>query len=719
MNQQDDTMSGQSDEQVAVTHVVSDSVEQLQEKVRQLETELQQSKEDLQRCVEYSAQVVKKLKKSREEFVTIFDSVPAMIWYRNPEGKILRVNQCAADSVGSPLRELIGKNYYELFPDGAERSRQQDMEVIQTGQPIRHQLRRFKAFDGSIHWALVDRIPLRNKKFGTISGVMVFAQNITDRKKAEDRLVRAKQEIEIANKQLKAIAERAKESADRAHRSNQAKSEILATSSHDLRTPMNAIIGFADLLMRTELDDEQTDYANTIHRSASGLLALINDILEFSKLEAGKMNIDIASCNLPTLIEDIRTMIEPGARSKGLEFRVQTDPRLPETIFTDSLRLKQCLVNLIGNAVKFTDTGHVALYAAMEEQGGQPRIRFDVEDTGIGISEQRQEAIFKSYSQEEVSTARKYGGTGLGLTITKQLTELLGGSISLASRQGEGSTFSIVLPLLTQIEDAACKLQKFGPRNRKEDTRQQYKGRILLAEDNIPSRLMINFLLRRTGLDVKSCSNRRELLEKLDKFEFDLILLNLSIEDNQGISIVRQLRGQNIDIPIIVVDEHDEIQRQEAVEAGCSEYLTKPLSRRRIYEAISDVLEQKPYIESIKALHSRADDAAENDALLSQDNALPGETINPEELTQMLPELIQELQHVLADADFSQAADIFKVLSRVAQVWGNPEFRTKLELLQDSDLLKSNTPEQTEEIINELTLVCRQMTPAASQTNAD
>jgi len=450
MNSQTDPKTG-TDEQASA---VSQSVERLEDRVRQLEAELNQSKTELQRCVNYSTLVVKKLKKSREEFITIFDSVPAMIWYRNPEGKILRANQCAADSVGLGQRELIGKDYYELFPDRAERSRLQDAEVIQTGRPIRQQLRKFKAFDGNTNWAMVDRIPLRNKKHGTISGVMVFARNITEQKQAEDRLVRAKKEIELANRQLKESAERANESADRARRSNQTKSEILAASSHDLRTPMNAIIGFADLLLRTELDDEQVDYANTIQRSASSLLALINDILEFSKLEAGKMSIDITSCHLPTLIEDIHNMIEPGAHSKGLEFNVQADTRLPETVFTDPLRLKQCLVNLIGNAVKFTDAGHVALYASLEEQAGQQYMRFDVEDTGIGISEQRQEAIFKSYSQEEVSTARKYGGTGLGLTITKQLTELLGGHVSLASTQGEGSTFSITLPLLTHIEDA-------------------------------------------------------------------------------------------------------------------------------------------------------------------------------------------------------------------------------------------------------------------------
>ncbi len=673
---------------------------------------LQQSEEELQKCKDYSAQVVKKLKKSREEFVTIVDSVPAMIWYRNPEGKILRVNQYAADSVGMSARELVGKNYYELFPDGAERSRQQDNDVIQSGQPLRNQLRRFKTFDGSNHWALVDRIPLRNKKYGTISGVMVFAQNITERKKAEDHLVRAKQEIEIVNEQLKIAVERAKESASRAHESNQAKSEILASSSHDLRTPMNSIIGFADLLLQTELDEEQVDYAGTIHRSASGLLALINDILEFSKLEAGKMNIEIVSCDLSELIKDIQAMIESGARRKGLDFIVQLDPRIPETIFTDPLRLKQCLVNLIGNAVKFTEQGHVALYAAMEQQGECMRIRFDVQDTGIGISQEKQDAIFKSYSQEEMSTARKYGGTGLGLTITKQLTGLLGGHISLTSQQGQGATFSISIPLLTQIEGAACGLPDLGKKHRKEDGQQQYDGRILLAEDNIPSQLTTNLLLRRTGLDVKSCSNAADLFEKIRKYEFDLILLNLSMESNQGISVVHQLKDQGVETPIIVVDEYGEIQKDEALAAGCTDYLTKPLSRQRLYEAISEVLQQKIYDKKIRDLRGKADsskESADSDETQSGVDEAIDRGLNPEELTQMLPELVQELQRVLADADTKQAGEILKVISTVGQVWGDQNFRKKIDALQESVLLKPTIKEKTKEMVDELEQVCLQV----------
>ena len=328
---------------------------------------------------------------------------------------------------------------------------------------------------------------------------------------------------------------------------------------------------------------------------------------------------------------------------------------------------------------------------------------------------------YAAFALREVSTARKYGGTGLGLTITKQLTELLGGHINLKSEQGEGSTFSIVIPLLTEIEGASCGLNKFFQNHRNEDVQQQYEGRILLVEDNIPSRLMINFLLRRTGLDVKACSNSRQLKEKLRAFNFDLILLNLSVDDNQGISIVRQLRQQGVETPIIVVDEHDEIQKEQALEAGCSEYLTKPLSRRRVYEAIAEVLQQKPYIESIKALRRKADDSppcVEDHSKPTCPEETSQEVLNPEELTQMLPEVIQELQHVLSDADFHQAAEILGVLTRVAQVWGDPPFREKIERLQNSVLLNPHSLEETERIVNELQVAFQQMIPLMPQNQS-
>lgn len=417
------------------------------ESVPQRQKQLQEAADALQAGRDSDQQFIRMLKQSRRDFLTIFDSVPALIWLRDRSGTILRANQSAAESVGCGVRELIGQNYYQLVPDGAEPSRRLDIEVLDSSCPLRNQLRQCIQQDGQTRWLTEDRFPLRDKA-GTVIGVMVFAQDVTEKKLAEERLILANRQIAVQNEQLRSAAKQAQTLARQASRSNLAKSEILASSSHDLRTPMNAIIGFAELLQETPLDAEQTDYIRMIHTSATGLLALINDILDFTRIEVGKLKIRIVACELGDFMEEIRSMMEPGMLRKKLSFSVRIDPALPETLYTDPLRLRQCLINLLGNAMKFTESGSVTLTVQPQQHGAGPGIRFDVEDTGIGISPDKQRRIFQSWAQAEDATERRYGGTGLGLTITQKLVELLGGCITVTSRPDQGSAFSIVLPLV-------------------------------------------------------------------------------------------------------------------------------------------------------------------------------------------------------------------------------------------------------------------------------
>ena len=244
--------------------------------------------------------------------------------------------------------------------------------------------------------------------------------------------------------------QKAKQEAEAA---NLAKSEFLANMSHEIRTPMNAILGFGQLLLDEDLTDDQIDFLQTICGSSKHLLQIINDILDFSKIEAGKMDIERHNCFLKDLLALIETMVSQIAIDKNLEFEVRDDGGLPANIYTDQARLQQCLINLVNNAVKFTEEGHVYLTVSLEDRDGQPFIRFDVEDTGIGVPEERQHAIFDSFTQADGGTSRKYGGTGLGLTITKQLVELLGGELTLTSEVGKGSVFSIVIPAGLDVTD--------------------------------------------------------------------------------------------------------------------------------------------------------------------------------------------------------------------------------------------------------------------------
>lgn len=227
----------------------------------------------------------------------------------------------------------------------------------------------------------------------------------------------------------------------------EAKNRFLANMSHEIRTPMNAIIGFSDLLTLEELTEDQLDYVNTISNSGKHLLSLINDILDFSKIEAGRMKVERIECSLKKILDNIYAMAKFKAEEKGIEFGVHAFKDFPEKMRTDPSRLSQCLINLVNNAIKFTDEGHVYLNVSLEQRDRRQFVRFDVEDTGIGIPADRQDAIFESFTQADNSTTRKFGGTGLGLAITKQLALLLGGELSIISEVGRGSVFTLLIPV--------------------------------------------------------------------------------------------------------------------------------------------------------------------------------------------------------------------------------------------------------------------------------
>jgi signal transduction histidine kinase len=247
--------------------------------------------------------------------------------------------------------------------------------------------------------------------------------------------------------ELAAEKERSDKLARRAEMANQAKSEFLANMSHEIRTPMNSIIGFADLLIDEELSEEQLDFVHTIRDSGQTLLAIINDILDFSKVEAGRLEIEVVDCGVEELMGHIEDLLKPTAERKQLEFAVFCNDQTPKTIQTDPVRIKQCIVNLVNNAIKFTERGHVYVNVSMEQDESGDWVRFDIEDTGIGIPKDRQEAIFEAFIQADGTTTRRFGGTGLGLTITRKLVELLGGTLSLHSEVGRGTVFTLRIPL--------------------------------------------------------------------------------------------------------------------------------------------------------------------------------------------------------------------------------------------------------------------------------
>lgn len=328
-----------------------------------------------------------------------------------------------------------------------------------------------------------------------------------------------------------------------AETASETKNLFLANMSHEIRTPMNAIIGFSDLLAEEDLSKEHIEYVDAIRCSGKNLLNLINDILDFSKIEAGKIDIDLNEYSLDEIIIAVETPMHSLAKTKGLNFSIKRQNSLPEKVYTDCYRLQQCLINLIGNAIKFTEQGHVFIKISSEHRHDQKFICFDIEDTGIGISEDKQRVIFDSFTQEDFSSTRVYGGTGLGLAITKQLVKLLGGYISLSSERGKGSVFSLIIPVglytSNQLyhdiagEQSTCKIE------RRRTPRYKYSGRILVAEDVETNQILIKLLLNKMGFEVTVVEDGCRAIEKTQKEEFDMIFMDVHMPNVNGLESVK------------------------------------------------------------------------------------------------------------------------------------------------------------------------------------
>ncbi len=403
---------------------------------------------------------------------------------------------------------------------------------------------------------------------------------------AREALVAENRSLESANQQL----ERANE---RALQATRAKTEFLANMSHELRTPLTAILGFADLLAEGDRDgDAWREHVEVIRSSGRHLLTIITDILDLSKLESGVVDLKLAPCNPELLVWEIVALLKHRAQGKGLELRFEKAEELPARIATDEVRLRQILLNLAGNAIKFTEQGSVAIRIVHDADAGT--ISFLVIDSGVGIARQHLGRLFIPFSQVDSSMTRRQGGSGLGLAISQRLASMLGGSIVVASEEGRGSTFRLTLPVGDMTKDAPCDAEAAASRCRDDEPGEApLRGRILLVEDGPDNQRLIGHVLRKQGLDVDVVDNGRlavdALLGAADRPAqvYDLVLMDMQMPVMDGYEATRTLRAAGYCKPIVALTAHAMTRDRElCLSVGCDEFLTKPIDRAALLETI-------------------------------------------------------------------------------------------------------------------------------------
>ncbi|MBF0310593.1 MAG: response regulator [Magnetococcales bacterium] len=496
----------------------------------------------------------------REEMDQFFSLTLDLLCIADMEGRFLQLNPSWEGTLGYSLAELEGKRFLELVHPDDLSATLAAMETLAAGRPVLNFTNRYRCRDGSYRWIEWRSTTYQNRL------VYAAARDVTERLLAEESLRKAKQEAEAANR---------------------AKSEFLANMSHEIRTPLNAVLGMGELLWERDLDETERRYVQIFRGAGEVLLSVINDVLDMAKIESGELVLEHTSFDLRQLLNTTTEIIALRAQAKGLPLEVRLDEEVPARMTGDPLRISQVLINLLGNAIKFTESGRVVLSLTLNRrQGLPPLLEFSVQDSGIGIEEEKLRSIFRPFSQADSSITRRYGGTGLGLAISRRLVQAMGGELRVESRVGQGSLFFFSVGL----EGEASGIRSATA----EEGNAHFPGlRILITDNSEINRFILHESFRESGAEIIEAQDGAETLETIalarqSRRDIHLLLLDRMMPGMDGFTVVERLRREGIAPPLILMlsSSRQEGDEERCRELGIAACLLKPVKRRELHALI-------------------------------------------------------------------------------------------------------------------------------------
>lgn len=506
------------------------------------------------------------LKLSEEKHRLFFENAQGLMCTHDKNGKFLSMNAAGAQLIGYTPQELLSKSLLDVTPkEFVGRVTNYLKNIFEKGYD--EGLMKVVHKDGSIKVWFYKNVLIKDT-----NGDSVAIGNAID---ISNRI-----EIERELKKAKLVAEK----------SVIAKDQFLANMSHEIRTPMNAILGFTDILLATNLDNNQKDYLKAINNSGENLMVIINDILDFSKIESGNLSLESNVVDLHALLDNCKKLLSHKAKEHNLDFNFYIDSETPKFIISDNVRLNQILINLLGNAIKFTEQGKVELFCKPEQRTNtECSIIFTIKDTGIGIPKEKQDVIFERFKQADDNTTRKFGGTGLGLSITKKLISLFGGKLSLKSELGKGSEFSVQIPF------KISKLIEEQPIIEDEENKTKRTLEVLLVEDNDLNQKLAKHILESNGLTVEIADNGQLAIDALKNKIYDIILMDLQMPVMDGYVATAFIRNVlKISTPMIAMTAHSLIgEKEKCLQIGMNDYISKPYKAKELIGKINNLFNHK------------------------------------------------------------------------------------------------------------------------------